>query len=70
MSRAQSLLLIVGAKNMYDDQEIIIENMENGKPLPPVRAYHEIIQSLIMKGCYILADDIIERQYEDSILAE
>ena len=70
MSRAQSLLLIVGAKNMYDDQEIIIENMENGKPLPPVRAYHEIIQSLIMKGCYILADDIIDRQYEDSILAE
>ena len=70
MSRAQSLLMIVGAKNMYDDQEIVIENMENGKPLPPVKAYHEIIQSLIMKGCFILADDIIDRQYEDSILAE
>lgn len=68
MSRSQALLLIVGAKEMYDSQDIVIEDMENGKELPPRKIYNNIIANLVMNGCFVRADSIVDIDYESDIL--
>lgn len=70
MSRAQALLLIVGAKEMYDSQDIVIEDMENGKELPPRKIYNNIIANLVMNGCFVRADSIVDIDYESDILGK
>lgn len=59
VSRAQNLLLLVGAKDMYIDQEIPMEDMETGKPSEPQYVYRNMIEKLNMRGCFITADDIL-----------
>ena len=61
VSRAQNLLLLVGAKDMYIDQEIPLEDMETGKPSDPQFVYRNMIEMLNMRGCFITADDILGR---------
>ena len=70
MSRAQALLLVVGAKDMYAEQEIVIENMDNGKPLPPKKAYRDIIEMLHMRGCYIMAEDVLGDTIDEALFPE
>lgn len=59
VSRAQNLLLLVGAKDMYIDQEIPMEDMETGKPSESQYVYRNMIEKLNMRGCFITADDIL-----------
>lgn len=59
VSRAQNLLLLVGAKDMYIDQEIPMEDMETGKPSEPQYVYRNMIEKLNMRGCFITADDLL-----------
>ena len=62
VSRAQNLLLLVGAKDMYIDQEIPMEDMETGKPSEPQYVYRNMIEKLNMRGCFITADDILSHE--------
>lgn len=62
VSRAQNLLLLVGAKDMYIDQEIPMEDMETGKPSEPQYVYANMIEKLNMRGCFITADDILSHE--------
>lgn len=59
VSRAQNLLLLVGAKDMYIDQKIPMEDVETGKPSEPQYVYRNMIEKLNMRGCFITADDIL-----------
>ena len=66
-SRAQNLLAIVGSRNMYEGEEIVIKDMESGRDLPPRRVYKDIMDRLALKGCYISADDILDSKAEDAV---
>lgn len=59
VSRAQKLLLLVGSKNMYIDQEIELEDMETGAVIGKTPVYRNMIEMLNMHGCYLSADDIL-----------
>ena len=59
VSRAQNLLLVVGAKDMYMKQNIDIEDMETGRIIKSSPVYAEIINTLSRRGCLLHADDII-----------
>lgn len=67
-SRAQNLLIIVGAQAMYTQQDIIIENMENGEKLPPRKVYKDIIERLEMNGCRFTADEFLGPNFNDTNL--
>lgn len=66
-SRAQNLLAIVGSKNMYEDEEIVIKDMETGRDLPPRRIYKDIMDELALKGCFISADDVLDEKAENAV---
>ena len=66
VSRAQKLLFIVGAKNMYIDQRVNLDDMDTGEQLPQTPIYRQIIESLRDKGCYLTADDILDNDYENN----
>ena len=57
-SRAQKLLVIVGAKDMYLDQPVVISNMNDGTP-NTVMAYKEIIEMLRDKAAFFIAEDVL-----------
>ena len=65
VSRAQKLLFIVGAKNMYIDQRVNLDDMDTGEQLPQSPIYRQIIESFIANGCYLTADDILDEDYEN-----
>lgn len=65
VSRAQKLLFIVGAKNMYIDQRVNLDDMDTGEQLPQSPIYRQIIESFITNGCYLTADDILDEDYEN-----
>lgn len=65
VSRAQKLLFIVGAKNMYIDQRVNLDNMDTGEQIPQVPIYRQIIESFITNGCYLTADDVLDEDYEN-----
>lgn len=67
VSRAQNLLLLVGAKDMYIDQEIPMEDMETGKPSEPQYVYRNMIEQLNMRGCFITADDILSHEASEEV---
>lgn len=67
VSRAQNLLLLVGAKDMYINQEIPMEDMETGKPSEPQYVYRNMIEMLNMRGCFITADDILSHEVSSEI---
>ncbi|MCD7825824.1 MAG: AAA domain-containing protein [Clostridiaceae bacterium] len=57
-SRAQNLLIIVGAKDMYADQPVKITDMNNGEE-KIIMAYREIIEMLDRKGTYFTSDEVL-----------
>ena len=66
-SRAQNMLVIVGAKDMYVKQPVKISNMNNGTE-KVIMAYKEIIEMLDFKGAFFTSDDIINESLADEIL--
>ena len=66
-SRAQNLLVIVGARNMYADQTVLISGMQDGTE-KEVFVYRDIIEHLNMKGAYYSADDVIPEQTARKVL--
>lgn len=66
-SRAQNLLIIVGAKDMYAEQPVKITDMNNGEE-KIIMAYKEIIEMLDQKGTYFTSDEILTDVKADDIL--
>ena len=68
-SRAQELLLIVGAKHMYENQSVQLPNMDMpGYKTAPV--YKNIMEGLNRKGCFKSCNKIITPEIEEEIIAE
>ncbi len=68
-SRAQELLVIVGAKHMYERLNIQLPNMNTGGyRTAPV--YKNIMESLNRKGCLKSADKLITPELENEVLDE
>ncbi|MCR5753873.1 MAG: C-terminal helicase domain-containing protein, partial [Acetatifactor sp.] len=57
-SRAQNLLIIVGAKDMYAPQPVVMTDMNNGEE-KTVMVYKNIIEMMDMKGTLFSCDEII-----------
>lgn len=68
-SRAQNLLVIVGAKDMYVDQPVVLTDMNNGEEKTTM-AYKDIIEELMMKGAYFSANEVISSSFGDEIINE
>lgn len=62
-SRAQELLLIVGAKHMYENQSVQLPNMD-------MPVYKNIMEDLNRKGCFKNCNKIITPEIEEKIIAE
>ncbi len=68
-SRAQELLLIIGAKNMYENQSVQLPNMNTpGFKTAPV--YKNIMEGLNRKGCFKSCNKIITPEIEEKIIDE
>lgn len=68
-SRAQELLFIVGAKHMYENQQVQLPNMDMpGFKTAPV--YKNIMESLNRKGCFKSCNKLITPELEAEIIAE
>lgn len=68
-SRAQELLLIVGAKHMYENQKVKLPNMDMpGYSTVPV--YKHIMENLERKGCFKYSNKLITPQLEADVIAE
>ena len=68
-SRAQELLFIVGAKNMYENQSVQLPNMDMpGFKTAPV--YKNIMEGLNRKGCFQTCNKLITPEIEKKIIAE
>ena len=67
-SRAQNLLVIVGAKDMYAEQPVKITDMNNGEE-KVIMAYKEIIEMLDQRGTYFTSDEVINDLRADEILS-
>ena len=57
-SRAQNLLVIVGACDMYANQPVVLTDMDSGEE-KTTYVYREIIEMLDRKGCRFTADEVI-----------
>ena len=57
-SRAQNLLIIVGAKDMYAEQPVRITDMNNGEE-KIIMAYKRIIEMMDKKGTFFTSDEIL-----------
>ena len=57
-SRAQNLLVIVGARNMYADQPVVIPDLNTGEERT-TKVYRQIIENLNQKNAYFTGDDVI-----------
>lgn len=57
-SRAQNLLVVVGAKDMYAEQPVKITDMNNGEE-KIIMAYKDIIEMLDQRGTYFTSDEIL-----------
>lgn len=68
-SRAQELLFIVGAKHMYENQQVQLPNMDMpGYRTAPV--YKNIMEGLNRKGCFRSCGKIITPEVEEAVLNE
>lgn len=68
-SRAQELLIIVGAKHMYENQSVKLPNMDMpGFKTAPV--YKNIMEGLNRKGCFKTCNKIITPEIEEKIVVE
>lgn len=68
-SRAQNLLVIVGAKDMYVDQPVKLTDMNDGTE-KTIMAYKQIIEMMDQRGTLFSADEIITDVRADEILQE
>lgn len=68
-SRAQNLLVIVGAKDMYYNQPVKITDMNNGKE-HIIMAYQQIIDLLNYRAAYFSSDDVLPDAKIDQIIAQ
>ena len=68
-SRAQQLLLIVGAKHTYEKQKIELPNMEN-TGTSTVSVYQNIMQEMYTNGCFKGSEKLITSDIEKQILKE
>lgn len=66
-SRAQNLLIIVGAKDMYAEQPVRMTDMNNGSE-KVVMVYKNIIEMMDRKGTYFTSDEIISETQAAEIL--
>ena len=66
-SRAQNLLIIVGAKDMYAEQPVKITDMNNGEE-KVIMAYKDIIEMLDQRGTYFTSDEVINDLRADEII--
>lgn len=68
-SRAQELLIIVGAKHMYENQSVKLPNMDMpGFKTAPV--YKNIMEGLNRKGCFKTCNKLITPEIEEKIVVE
>lgn len=68
-SRAQELLLIVGAKHMYENQKVKLPNMDM-PGYSTVLVYKQIMGQLERKGCFKYSNKLITPQLEAEVIAE
>jgi len=68
-SRAQNLLVIVGANDMYANQPVKLTDMDNGEKKESY-VYKDIIEMLDMRGTYFNSDDLIQDILADEILMD
>lgn len=68
-SRAQNLLIILGATNMYAEQPVVINDMNTGSP-KTVYVYKDIIEMLNQRGAYFSADEVIPDSMANDILTQ
>lgn len=67
-SRAEKLLIIVGASAMFADQPVELTDMNNGEKRT-VMAYRDIIDTLNLQGAYFPADSVLTQDQCDKLLA-
>ena len=68
-SRAQNMLVIVGAKDMYVDQPVKLTDMNNGAE-KTIMAYKQIIEMMDQRGTYFTSDEIITDVRAEEILQD
>ena len=68
-SRAQKLLLIVGAKDMYDKLPVVLPNMDSDGETT-VHVYRNIIHDLQNRACFMPCAKIISPEIERKISDE
>ena len=66
-SRAQNMLVIVGAKDMYADQPVRISNL-NDNSEKTIMVYKEIIELLEDKGAFFTSDEVINESLASEII--
>ncbi len=65
-SRAKELLVIVGSKDMYAEQPVLISNMNTGEERE-VMVYKQILEMLNSRGALFYSDDVLPKTYVDNI---
>lgn len=68
-SRAQNLLIIVGAKDMYVDQPVKLTDMNDGTE-KTIMAYKQIVEMMDQRGTYFTGDEVITDVRAEEILQE
>jgi len=68
-SRAQELLLIVGAKHLYDNMEVELPGLFD-KHVTTVPVYKNIIADMHTKGCYIDSAKVASNELQNIVKAE
>ena len=68
-SRAQNLLIIVGAKELYDNLAVPIPNMDTGE-IRSARIYQNIIDDIHRNGAFIAGDTLIANDDVPKIMEE
>ena len=66
-SRAENLLIILGATRMYYNQPVELTDMNNGEQ-KTIRAYGQIIDMLQQQGAYFTAQNVLTEDQCDEIL--
>ena len=68
-SRAQEMLVIVGAKHMYDGLQVDLPNMDTGE-VRNVPVYRYILEDLNMKGCLRSTSQIIGEESARRVVSD
>ena len=68
-SRAQEMLVIVGAKHMYEGLKVELPNMDTGE-IRKVPVYRYILEDLLHKGCVRSTSQLIGDETAQQVLAD